>query len=157
KDDLAHLAPAEWIESRHRLVQDDEGGIVHERLRESDALDHALRVLAQRTRPIRSQPDVVEGLGGPSLALGTRVAKQAGEVQQQFLGRQVVVERWMLGQEAQLRTGRDVARRPTQHFGRTRGGPDEVREQFERRALARAVRAEQAEDFAWTNVEGDAV
>ena len=45
EDQLAHFATADRIETRHRLVEHDELGIVDERLREPDALDHALRVL----------------------------------------------------------------------------------------------------------------
>ena len=60
QDQLAHVAAADRIETRHRLVEDDELGIVDERLREPDALHHALRVLAQRPAAVGAEADQVE-------------------------------------------------------------------------------------------------
>ena len=52
QDDVAHLAAADGIEARHRLVENHELGIVDERLREADALHHPLRVLPDRAPAI---------------------------------------------------------------------------------------------------------
>ena len=47
EDQLAHVAPAEGIEPAHRLIEDQDLGIVNQRRREPEALEHALRVLPQ--------------------------------------------------------------------------------------------------------------
>ena len=46
-DDVAHEQAAERIEARRRLVEEDERGLVEQRLGEADALQHALAVAAQ--------------------------------------------------------------------------------------------------------------
>ena len=60
EDQRAHVAAAERIEARHRLVEEDDLGIVDQRLREADALNHALRELAQLQPPLGAEPDFVE-------------------------------------------------------------------------------------------------
>ena len=60
EDQRADVAAAERIEARHRLVEDHQLGIVDERLRDADALQHALRELAELQPPLGADPDFVE-------------------------------------------------------------------------------------------------
>ena len=60
QDQLADLAPAERVEPRHRLVEEHDLGIVDERLRDADALQHALRELAQLQPALGADADLVE-------------------------------------------------------------------------------------------------
>ena len=60
QDQRAHVAPAERIEPGHRLVEDHQLGIVDERLRDADALQHALGELAQLQAPLGADADLVE-------------------------------------------------------------------------------------------------
>ena len=60
EDQRAHVAPAERIEARHRLVEDDELRVVDERLRDADALQHALRELSQLQPPLGADADLVQ-------------------------------------------------------------------------------------------------
>ena len=61
QDERAHVAAAERIEARHRLVQENDFRVVQERLRDADALDHPLRVLAQLLPPpLGADADAVE-------------------------------------------------------------------------------------------------
>src|SRR5262249_60496364 len=53
EDEIAELPPAQRIESAHGLVEEDQLGILDPSVRQTDALHHPLRVLAQRrARPI---------------------------------------------------------------------------------------------------------
>ena len=52
--------PAERVEARHRLVEEDHLGIVDQRLGQADALQHALRELAQLQAPLGAEADLVE-------------------------------------------------------------------------------------------------
>ena len=61
QDQVADLLAADRIEAAHRLVEDDHLRVVHQRLRDADALQHALRVGAEarvgrvaRDRPARA-------------------------------------------------------------------------------------------------------
>ena len=56
----ADVAPAERIEARHRLVEEEHLGIVQQRLRQPDALQHALRELAQLQAPFRADAQAIE-------------------------------------------------------------------------------------------------
>src|SRR5262249_39954137 len=156
-DDLAHLAPAERIEAGHRLIENHELWIVHQGLRQADALYHAFRVLPQRPTPIRAEPDLVEHACGTGSTGGTCVTKEAGEVRQQLFRGQVVVEGRVLRKKPEALPRADVARRTAEYLGGAGRRPDQVREQLERGALARAVRSEQAKNFARADVECDAV
>ena len=63
QDQRADVAAAERIEPGHRLVEDHELGIVEERLRDADALQHPLRELAQLQAPLGADADLVEQRG----------------------------------------------------------------------------------------------
>ena len=70
EDQRADVAAAERIEARHRLVEDDQLRIVDERLRDADALQHALRELAQLQPPLGADADLVEQRAARARALG---------------------------------------------------------------------------------------
>ena len=60
QDQLANIAPAERIEPRHRLVEEDDLGLVDQRLRDADALQHPFRELPQLQPALGADPDLVE-------------------------------------------------------------------------------------------------
>ena len=64
EDQRAHVAAAERIEARHRLVEDHQLRVVDQRLRDADALQHALRELAQLQTPLGADADLVEQPAG---------------------------------------------------------------------------------------------
>ena len=76
----ADVAPPQRIEPRHRFVEDDELGIVDERLRDPDALQHALRELPQRPPPLGADADLVEQAAGARAAVAHREAEQPREI-----------------------------------------------------------------------------
>ena len=77
QDQIAHFAPAKRIEARHRLVEKHHFGIVDERLRDADALDHALRELPQRQPPLAGDADLSSSADTRRAPLGAVVAEQA--------------------------------------------------------------------------------
>ena len=77
-----------------------------------------------------------------------RAAEDPREVDEQFLGRQVVVEVRVLGQEANPATDGDIADRLAQDLGVPRGGINQLHQQLQGGGLTGPVRAEEAEHFA---------
>ena len=68
-DEILDLAAADGVEAGSRFVEDDEVGIVDERLRETDAALHALGEFAHRARARLAQADHFQQLLGPIVAL----------------------------------------------------------------------------------------
>jgi hypothetical protein len=157
ENQVPDVATANGIEPRHRLVENDQLGIVDERLRDADALHHALRVMPEQPAAVGADPDLVEEPVRPRSALRPTIAEEPGEIREQFLRREVVVERRMLRQEAEAPARPDVAWRPAQDLGTPVRRPQQVDQNLERRALAGAVRSQQAEDAARRNLEGESV
>ena len=74
---VEHLLTAFGIEPVRRLVEQQQLGIVHERLRELDALLHAGRVAADESISLLVQSDVPQHLGG---ALARGGERQSGDL-----------------------------------------------------------------------------
>ena len=95
---------------------------------------------------------------GDALApVGAAVAKQLAEVPEQFLGRQVVVERRVLRKVADALAHGEVADRTAENLGTSRGRINQLHQQLQRGRLAGAVRAEKAEHFAAVDLERQAI
>ena len=157
EDQRADVAAAERIEPRHRLVEEDHLGIVEERLRDADALDHALRELPQLKAALGADTDAVEQRADALAAVGAGIAEQLPEVVEQLLGGEVVVEVGVLRKVADAPARRDVADRPPENLGAPGRRKDQLHEQLQRGGLAGAVRAEEAEDLARLDVERQAI
>ena len=151
------VAAANRVEPRHRLVEEDDLGIVDERLRDAHALQHPLGELPQLHPALRANLHFVQPAARPHSALRAADAEEAREVLQQLLGRQVVVEVGVLGKVAETALHRHIARRPAQDLGRPAGRVDELHEQLEGGGLARSVGAEEAEDLAGGDRQRDRV
>ena len=67
-DELEHVAPPERVEAGGRLVEEREHRVVHERLRELDALLHPGRVRPHRPVALLEQADVAEQVRGAQRA-----------------------------------------------------------------------------------------
>ena len=123
QDERPDVAPAERIEARHRLVEEDQFGLVDEGLREADALQHAFRELAQREASFAGDAHPVEQAGHALAPLLAAQAEEAGEVGQQLLGGEVVVEVRRFRQDircaGERQDGRAASRAPKS--GRTSG------------------------------------
>ena len=145
----ADVAAAQRVEPRHRLVEEDDLGVVDQRLRDADALHHALRVLPQSACAVRRR-------GRPGRAAAVARWRRSAEgcrtdppkYVQQLFRRQVVVEIRVLGQKADAPAHVEAADRPAQDLRSAGGREDQLHQQLERRRLARAVGAEKPEDLA---------
>ena len=115
EDQRAHVAAAERIEARHRLVEEHHLGIVEQRLGEADALQHPLRELAQLQPALGADAEAIEQRGRRASAdRPPLIAEQPREVVQQLLGGEVVVEVGILRQvaDAPARRRRSPTGRP---------------------------------------------
>ncbi len=147
-DDVADLLAPQGVEPRQRLVEHHQVGIVHQRLGQADALEHALGELAQRSVERLGQPHPLdEGVdaGGPCAA---RHATQPRGQLEELVGAQVFVKRRVLWQVAQPPLYRHVGHPVAEHVEVAAGRKDEPHHHLDGGGLARAVGPQQAEDLA---------
>ena len=147
-DEAEHLVAARGVEPVRRLVEEDELGVVDERLRELDALLHARGVAADRAVALLVEPDVAQRVRG---ALAGDVRGQAGHarhVDEELRGRDVEGEALALGHVAHDLADLEAVREAVEaeDARRPRGGRHEPKEDLDERGLARAVRADEADD-----------
>jgi hypothetical protein len=142
---------------RHGLVEEHHIRLVEQRLRQADALNHALRVLAEAKAPLGVQPDVVKHARNPSGHVGPAQAEEAREVGEQLLAGEVIVEVGILGKKSDPGLHGRITDRPAQDPGRTGRGIQQLHQQLERGALAGAVRPEKPEDFTLVDRQREAV
>jgi hypothetical protein len=146
-DQRQHLLAPHRIQPGRRLVEEDERGIVHQRLAQLDALLHPGRVAADRAVALLEQPGVAQRVGGARARGGRRQPAQLRHVRQELgrahLARQAVVLRHVADARAHAHAGRGVL---AEHQRPARGGAQEPHEDLDRGALAGAVLAEDAGD-----------
>ena len=141
QDQILDLAAADGVEAGGRLVEDDQVGVVDERLGQADAALHALGELADRPRPGLAQADHFEQLLGAVLALVPGQAEEVAEEIQRLAGIEVAVEVGFLGQVADARLGGDVAGRMAEDLDVPFGRIQQPEQQLDGGGLAGAVRA----------------
>ena len=77
QDEVANLGRAERIDARGRFVEEKKIGIVDQRLRQADALEHALRIGAQGPLAAVLQADEIDQFLDPLFELGDRSRRKA--------------------------------------------------------------------------------
>ena len=92
-----HVDALARVEAGQRLVEDEDGGIVDDRLRDLDALPHALRVGRQPARVGRVEIDDLERVRRRAVGLGKAV--QRGCQPNELAGRQRLEDALLLGHE----------------------------------------------------------
>src|SRR3989442_844401 len=97
----ADVPASQRIETRHRLVEDDEIRLVQKRLRDADALQHAFGKLAQLQPALGADADFIEKRIDATAAVGGTESQQTTEIGHQLLGGEVVVEVGLLRPEAE--------------------------------------------------------
>ena len=142
------LAARHRVDARGRLVEQDDLRLVHQRARERQLLLHAARQALGQPRPERRQLHHVEQ-PVPALAV-VRHAVDLGEEGDVLVDREVAVEAELLREVAHLRRDRVVLpdRVVAEHADGAAGGLEQPAQQPDRRRLARAVRADEAEHLA---------
>jgi hypothetical protein len=157
EDQGADIAPADGVEPRHRLVEDHEIGVLHQRLRHPQPLHHALRVAPHRQPPLGAEADAVEQGGGAAAGVARTEAAQLAVVRQQFLAGEVVVEDGVLRQEADARAGGHVGHRHAEQPRGAGGRRHQAHEELERGALAGTVRPQAPEHLACRDRQSEVV
>src|SRR3990170_2239013 len=157
-DDLPEVPPRQRIHAGRRLVQQEHVREMDERTGQAELLPHAAGEVPRQAVRRRSQAgDLQEG--GPVFAESVfGHAAQFGKEAQVLVHGQVVVEvepqalRHVPDARLDaLRIAQDV---DAGHEGATAGGQQHAGQDLDDRALARAVRPQQPEDFAGINGEG---
>ena len=153
EDQIAHLAPAERIEAGHRFVEEDHFGIVDQRLREPDALQQALRELAQPHPPLPCHPDFIEHARDAGAHVGAGIAEQPREIREHFFRGQVVVVIRVLGEKADASPHLEITDGTPKDLRAAAARINQLHQQLERRALAGAVRPEKTKHLAGLHLE----
>jgi hypothetical protein len=157
EDEVLHVAGRDRVEARSRLVEEDDLGVVDERLGEADAAHHALGVLPDLALAGVLHPEAGDEVVDP-LPAGRAVDVEEPGVEIEGLVRvQEAVEIGLLGQEPDARLGGDVGGGAAEDAGRARAGEEEAEEELHRGGLARPVRADEAEDLAGVDLEIETV
>ncbi len=159
EDRLPQLARADRVDADRRLVEEDHGWVVEEPAGDVEPLPHAPRVALDTLLLAAVEPDQLEQLSD-ARPLAVRIdAVQLGEVAQVVERREPLVEPAVAAEDIAdalpdpPRILDDVA---SEHPRLPRRGDQERDQHLDRRGLARAVRAEQAEELALLDREADA-
>ena len=152
--EVSDLLAADRIEPGHRLVEHDQLGIAHQRLRDADALEHALGKLTQRPAARVIEPHAPdESVGAKAPLAPGHIEKGTHEIEK-LLGREIFVKIGTLGQIAEAALGLAIGNRSSQHLGAAARRKHQAHEHFEGGGFARAVGAEVTEHLAAPDVEG---
>ena len=152
-DELEEGLLDERVQTRGRLVEDQQVRSVLERDDQPDLLLVALRVLLEP--PARIEVEPLDQLGDVP---GVDAAAQVREVLDRVGAGQPVVQVELAGQVADAAVDRDRVdgRLDAEDLGPPGGRADEVEQDPHRRRLARSVRAQEAEDLALRRRRGRA-
>ena len=139
------------------LVEEDEFGVVDERLGQPDPLQHAPRELAklEARRPL--EPDPRQEPRDPVPPLGPLQGEEAAVEVEELRGGEIFVEVGLLGQVAEPAPGVDVPVTAAEDLDLAGVGRDQPEGAFQGRGLARPVGAEKAEDLARCHAQRDAL
>jgi hypothetical protein len=137
------------IEPRNRLIEDQQLGLVHERLDQAELLTVTRRQLAYPPAEVGVEP-FCERVANPAVD----TAAELGQVVQHRRAAQDRIEGELTGQEAHPPPDLQAVRPAVEpkQCRRPGGGFDQVEQQPHRRRLARAIRAEETENLATLDV-----
>ena len=150
---LPHGAPADRVECARRLVQQEQRRRSDQRLRDAEALLHALRHRLDPAVARVGQADQLEQLG--ALGLAAAGAREPLVQREQLVRRVPAGEAKQLGEVAHLPPRVERAGAGAADLGPSAGRPDEPAGDLDQRRLARPVRAEQADELALVDLEVD--
>ena len=152
-DEILHLAGADRIETAGRFDEQHQFRVVDQRLRHPDAACHALGIFLELPLFIAPQADHLDQRRSPTLPLLRRhVEEPAVEIERLFSVEKFVEVRF-LGEVANPLVLRNVGRLPAKHQRFAGGGEDEPQKELHSGGFARAVGAEQPENFPATDLQ----
>src|SRR5688500_5305327 len=144
---VEHLFAADGIETRRGLVEKYEYGIVHERLRQLDALLHARRVAADRAIALLEETRVAQCVRRTRARRRGWQATQLRHVCEEFGCAHLTGQAIVFGHVAEPTARRNTLGRTLAEDRRSAGcGLHEAHEDPDRSALPRAVLTEDAGD-----------
>ena len=157
-EELPQLDPGPRVEARRRLVQEQDLGIVDQRMGQAEALLHAPREPLDVGLALVGEVDQLQEIADDPLPGGGREAVAAGEEVEVLPDPHVVVDPERVRHEAEDAT--DLvgvpAHRPAGDLGLAGRRLEERGQDPEGRRLAGAVGPDQAEDLALLDVEVEA-
>ena len=158
-DEVPHGAAGDRVEADRRLVEDQQPRAVDERLRELQPPDHAARVRRDHAVGVLEHPGRLERPVDPPGPLGPRDVEEAREQHRVLAPGERALGRELLGDVADQPPDRHALARDVvaEHVGDAGRDPQQRGEDADRRRLARAVGAEEAEHLAGPDLEVDRV
>jgi hypothetical protein len=141
------------VQAAGRLVEDEEVGVVEERLSQTGALLHALGVSLDLALPRVVQFDQFQHSINRPLRFRSGNLENAGVEPEQFLRGKELVVTSLLGEIADALAGDRLAHVHGEDAGRAAGGRNKPQQDVHRGGLARAIGAEKAEDFALADAQ----
>src|SRR5665647_893176 len=149
-DERPELPLHERVETQGRFVEDEQVRLVHEGLHQADLLLVAVREVGELPAQVEVEP-----VGEGPDAAGFDAAAQPGQQPDHVAGARPGELRQLPRQVADPVLDREAVPAGVQAEQRRCAliGPDEVHQQPDRRRLPRAVRADEAEDFAAADLE----
>ena len=159
QDEVADRLDLDGVEPVRRLVEDEDVGLVHDRLREADALSVALRQRVDRRDEMLGEPGRPSGLRDGRFGAGGGHAAQLGHHEQVLLHEHLGVERRVLRQVSDLALDALTVARDVEPADRDRPGRrlDEARQHLHDGRLPGAVVPEEADDLSALDPKGNAV
>jgi hypothetical protein len=157
-DEVADLPRGGRVEAAGRLVQEDDGRLVEDGARDREPLLHALGEADDRLVAAVPETDLLERGSDPPAPPGGGHPVQAGVEVEVLDGRQALIQAGRLGEQADARAelvGVDADLGPLDPRPPL-AGPDQAGQQPDRRRLAGAVRAEEAEHLAAPHLDREA-
>jgi hypothetical protein len=152
---VANLAWAKGIDTGRGLVEDDEAGILNECLGESNALEHAFGVASQPSVASVLETHEIEKFFGAILECVFGHAAELAVEAKGFLSGEVFVKIGILGEEADILPGVDLAGVFAEDRAGAGGRLHEAEEGLHGGGLAGAIGADESIDFAGADAEGD--
>src|SRR5207247_2709326 len=138
-DDVRDQLPPFGIEAPRRLVEDEELGLVQERLREAETLDHALRVAPEPAVDRVAEPETHQVTRDALLEIAGRHAGEATVEAHRAPGRAVRVGVEDLGEKPEAPPRSEAAGGLAEEGERAARGPQAAEHGVEGRGLARHV------------------
>ncbi len=154
-EEVENLDDADRVDRGGRFVEDEDLGVLHERIGDAEPLEHAAGVrLGFRVGPV-GHPDLPEDLLDSRLGLMAGEAVEPGRVAEVLAPCQPAIEPHAVGQVADPALHRERMPRGIEadDAGFARGRLGEPEQHEDRRRLACPVLAEEAEDLACLDLE----
>src|ERR1700674_391290 len=114
---ISHFATSHGIESRHRLVEEHNPGIMQDGLRDAYTLQHAFGKLAQLHSDYVRKSYPFENLADLARAFFGGYPGELSVVVEQFAGSEVIIEIWLFGEKTDLRLHARIVNLHAQNAG----------------------------------------